>query len=141
MPTPSAPSPSTQPGEPQPSSPWHKPPTKPASFPPARSTPTASPCCPTPSKTPAATMPTSSPTYEDRGRTSEDVGRSICCWARSNYRLRGVRASRRPLSCPEGLNVAAPIVVEGVLLVIRHPARGQFRAIVELQVREARRVW
>jgi hypothetical protein len=40
----------------------------------------------------------------------------------------------------EGLDVAAPIVVEGVLVVIRHPARGQFPAVVELQVREARRV-
>ena len=34
----------------------------------------------------------------------------------------------------EGLDVAVPIVVEGVLVVIRHPARGQFRAVVELQV-------
>jgi hypothetical protein len=33
-----------------------------------------------------------------------------------------------------------PIVVEGVLRVIRHPVRGEFRAVVELQVREARRV-
>ena len=40
----------------------------------------------------------------------------------------------------EGLDVAAPIVVEGVLVVIRHPAWGQFRAVVELQVREAWRV-
>ena len=40
----------------------------------------------------------------------------------------------------EGLDIAAPLVVEGVLVVIRHPARGQFRAVVELQVREARRV-
>jgi hypothetical protein len=40
----------------------------------------------------------------------------------------------------EGLDVAEPIVVEGVLVVIRHPARGEFRAVVELQVREARRV-
>ena len=40
----------------------------------------------------------------------------------------------------EGLDVAQPIVVEGVLVVSRHPARGQFRAVVELQVREARRV-
>ncbi|HKB37914.1 MAG TPA: hypothetical protein VKD72_15815 [Gemmataceae bacterium] len=40
----------------------------------------------------------------------------------------------------EGLDVAQPIVVEGELVVIRHPARGQFRAVVELQVREARRV-
>ena len=39
-----------------------------------------------------------------------------------------------------GLDVAQPIVVEGVLVVIRHPARGQFPAVVELQVREARRV-
>ena len=30
--------------------------------------------------------------------------------------------------------------VEGVLAVIRHPARGEFPAVVELQVREARRV-
>ena len=40
----------------------------------------------------------------------------------------------------EGLDVLAPLVVEGELVVIRHPARGQFRAVVELQVREARRV-
>src|SRR5262245_10388791 len=40
----------------------------------------------------------------------------------------------------EGLDVAAPIVVEGELVVIRHPAGGQFRAVVELQVREARRI-
>ena len=40
----------------------------------------------------------------------------------------------------EGLDVAQPIVVEGELVVIRHPARGEFRAVVELQVREARRV-
>ena len=40
----------------------------------------------------------------------------------------------------EGLDVAAPIVVAGVLVVIRHPARGEFRAVVELQVRKARRV-
>jgi hypothetical protein len=33
-----------------------------------------------------------------------------------------------------------PDIVDGVLAVIRHPARGQFRAVVELQVREARRV-
>ena len=29
---------------------------------------------------------------------------------------------------------------EGELVVIRHPARGEFRAVVELQRREARRV-
>src|SRR5262249_22985598 len=40
----------------------------------------------------------------------------------------------------EGLDAAAPVVVEGKLVVIRHPARGQFRAVVEFQVREARRV-
>jgi hypothetical protein len=39
-----------------------------------------------------------------------------------------------------GLDVAQPIVVEGVLTVIRHPARGQFSAVVELRVREPRRV-
>ena len=37
----------------------------------------------------------------------------------------------------EGLDIAAPIVVQGELVVIRHPARGQFRAVVELQVRGA----
>jgi hypothetical protein len=40
----------------------------------------------------------------------------------------------------EGLDVAQPVVVEGVLAVIRHPARGEFPAVVELQVRQARRV-
>ena len=40
----------------------------------------------------------------------------------------------------EGLDIAAPIVVEGVPTVIRHPVRGQFPAVVELQVREARLV-
>jgi hypothetical protein len=40
----------------------------------------------------------------------------------------------------EGLDVVAPTVVEGVLLVIRHLARGGFPAVVELQVREARKV-
>jgi len=39
-----------------------------------------------------------------------------------------------------GLDVARPVVVEGELVVIRHPARGEFLAVVELQVREARRV-
>jgi len=40
----------------------------------------------------------------------------------------------------EGLDVLAPIVVESELVAIRHPAWGEFRAVVELQVREARRV-
>ena len=40
----------------------------------------------------------------------------------------------------EGLDVAQPIVVEGELVVIRHPAREEFPAVVELQVRDARRV-
>jgi hypothetical protein len=40
----------------------------------------------------------------------------------------------------EGLDVAQPIVVEGELVVIRHPARGEFPAVVELQVRDARRI-
>ncbi|MBI1915627.1 MAG: hypothetical protein HYS12_12980 [Planctomycetes bacterium] len=40
----------------------------------------------------------------------------------------------------EGLDVVEPVVVEGVLVVIRPPARGEFPAVVELQVREARRV-
>jgi len=38
----------------------------------------------------------------------------------------------------EGLDIAQPIVVEGELGVIRHPVRGQFPAVVELQVQEAR---
>ena len=40
----------------------------------------------------------------------------------------------------EGLDVAQPVVVEGVLVMIRHSARGQFPSVVELQVQEARRV-
>ena len=40
----------------------------------------------------------------------------------------------------EGLDVVQPIVVEGELVVIRQSARGQFPAVVELQVREARKV-
>src|SRR5262245_36303639 len=40
----------------------------------------------------------------------------------------------------EGLDIQSSVVVEGVLVVIRHPARGQFPAVVELQVREARLV-
>jgi hypothetical protein len=35
----------------------------------------------------------------------------------------------------EGLDLAQPIVVEGVLVVIRHPARDGFSVVVELQVR------
>jgi hypothetical protein len=38
----------------------------------------------------------------------------------------------------EGLDVAQPIVIEGLLLVIRHPAQGEFPVVVELQVRESR---
>jgi hypothetical protein len=38
----------------------------------------------------------------------------------------------------EGLDVAQPVVVEGELVVIRHRARREFPAVVELQVREAR---
>ena len=38
----------------------------------------------------------------------------------------------------EGLDLRQPIVVEGELHVVRHKARGEFRAVVELQVREAR---
>jgi hypothetical protein len=40
----------------------------------------------------------------------------------------------------EGLDVVEPLVVKGELVVIRHPARGEFPAAVEVQVREARRV-
>ena len=41
----------------------------------------------------------------------------------------------------EGLDVLAPQVGEGVRVLIRHPARGEFRAVTELQGRDARRVW
>jgi hypothetical protein len=34
--------------------------------------------------------------------------------------------------------VTQPIVVEGELVVIQHPARGEFPAVVEVQVRETR---
>src|SRR5207247_7192238 len=62
------------------------------------------------------------------------------------------RAGGRPRDClpvvastpgegDEGPDVVAPQVVEGVLVVIRNPARGQFPAVVEFQVREARRMW
>ena len=40
----------------------------------------------------------------------------------------------------EGLDVAAPMVVEGELVVTQHPERDQELTVVELQVREARRV-
>ena len=40
----------------------------------------------------------------------------------------------------DGLDVAQPIVVEGVLAVVRHTARDTFPAAVKLQVREARLV-
>ena len=40
----------------------------------------------------------------------------------------------------EQLDVTRPVVVAGVLVVIRHPARGQFPGVVELQVRDVRRV-
>jgi len=49
-------------------------------------------------------------------------------------------AARQLLKSTEWLDVVAPIVVEGELAVIRHLARGEFLAVVELQVREARRV-
>src|SRR5215470_9484236 len=45
-----------------------------------------------------------------------------------------------PAEDNEGLDVLAPQVVGGVLGVIRHTARGEFPAVVELQVRDARRV-
>jgi len=40
----------------------------------------------------------------------------------------------------EALDVLAPQVVEGVPVLIRHPARGAFPAVAELQVKDARRV-
>ena len=41
----------------------------------------------------------------------------------------------------ESIDLAQPIVVEGELHVIRHRARDQFRAFVELWVVNATRVW
>ena len=51
----------------------------------------------------------------------------------------------RPVQCAGGetdaiLGVAPLVVVEGLLQVIRHPGAGQFPAVVELQLREARQV-
>jgi hypothetical protein len=40
----------------------------------------------------------------------------------------------------DSLDVLAPVVVEGVLVVRHHPARGEFPAVEEVLVREARRV-
>src|SRR5262249_60122154 len=49
------------------------------------------------------------------------------------------RARESEPNCARRAGGAQPVVIEGMLVVIRHPARGQFRAVVELQVREARR--
>jgi len=67
--------------------------------------------------------------------------RSSCNGARSGSRpglLLTVSFARGETD--EDLDVALPVVVEGELVVIRHPARGEFPAVVELQVREARLV-
>ena len=40
----------------------------------------------------------------------------------------------------DGLDILAPVVVEGVLVVIHHPAWGEFPAVEEVLVREGRRV-
>ena len=45
-----------------------------------------------------------------------------------------------PSEDDEGLDVLAPQVVEGVPVLVRHAARGEFPAVAELQVRDARRV-
>jgi hypothetical protein len=52
--------------------------------------------------------------------------------------LRTVQSARGETD--EGLDVAEPVVVEGELVVIRHPARGEFRGFVELRITGARRV-
>ena len=49
-------------------------------------------------------------------------------------------ARGRKSETDEGLDILAPIVVEGELVMIRHPAPGEFPAVVELQVRQARLV-
>ena len=45
-----------------------------------------------------------------------------------------------PAEDDEGLDFPTSQVVGGVPVVIRHPARGEFPAVVELQGRDARRV-
>jgi hypothetical protein len=45
-----------------------------------------------------------------------------------------------PSEDDEGLDVLAPQVVEGVLVVRHHPVRGEFPAVEEVLVREAQRL-
>jgi len=45
-----------------------------------------------------------------------------------------------PREDDEGLDVLAPEVVEGALVGIRHPARGESPAVAGVQGRDARRV-
>ena len=45
-----------------------------------------------------------------------------------------------PGETDDGLDTGAPVVVEGVLVVNRFPGWGPFKDVVELQVRDARRV-
>jgi hypothetical protein len=52
--------------------------------------------------------------------------------------LRGVEFA--PGDSGDGLDVLGPVVIEGVLVVRHHPARGEFPAVEEVLVREARRV-
>ena len=52
----------------------------------------------------------------------------------------GARRRVRPQRGDEDLDITVPVVVEGVLRGIRHPARGQFPAVVELQVNFVHRV-
>ena len=47
-------------------------------------------------------------------------------------------ARGRKSETDEGLDVVQPIVVEGELVVTRHPARGEFPAVVEVQARRVR---
>jgi len=45
-----------------------------------------------------------------------------------------------PCEDEDGLDVLAPVLIEGVLVVRHHPAWGEFPAVGEVLVREARRV-
>jgi hypothetical protein len=69
--------------------------------------------------------------------TTESPGRTRC-GGRVLVEARGPPGVSRTIRFArgekgEGLDVAQLVVVEGELVVIRHPARGEFRAVVEIQ--------
>jgi len=96
---------------------------------------------PAPSGSPTFTLTASSPApgrfvFVPGSAVDEVDGRVLVEAAGPPGVLRTV--SFAPGETDEGLDVLRPIVVEGVLLVIRHRARGQFREVVELRLEEAR---